>query len=157
VNLPALRTLTAAAALSAGAMLLAAAPAHAGLIDGSLNNVHALDGSNVLAAMLSSNIEGTSINANTRNNGKHNNAVNEAAPAPLCEATVTAHDPDGAHGTVTVAVHGPSTEVRIPDQSPGTTWGQGDLDHFTTQLACTDPGTDELVGLLTFPADLTAR
>jgi hypothetical protein len=158
MNLPALRTLAAAAVLSAGPVLLAAAPASAGLIDGSLNNAHIADHSNILGVMLNSQIEDNSnSNANTRANGRGSNSQFQAAAAAACEATVTAHDPDGAHGTATVAVHGPGTEVLIRDQAPGTTWGQGDPDHFTTSLACTDPDTGEFTGLLTFPADLTAR
>lgn len=168
MSLPALRALATATVLAIGGVLLVAAPASAGIIDGSLNNAHLADHSNILGVMLGSALNDSSNNnANTRSSGKSNNSiggydtasVREATPAASCKATVTAFDPDGAQGTTTVAVPAgeADTEILVPDQTPGTTWGLGDLDHFTTDLVCTDPDTGETVGLITFPADLTAR
>ncbi|MGW1956101.1 hypothetical protein ACWCPI_25700 [Streptomyces sp. NPDC001920] len=63
------RTLT-AAGLAAASALLAAAPAHAGVIDGSLNNLHAAAESNVLGALVNSKLSGNdNNNANSRHTG----------------------------------------------------------------------------------------
>ena len=52
-------------------------PQSRGLIDGSLNNLHAADRSNILGAMLNSKVDDASNNnANTRNEGNRNNAIN---------------------------------------------------------------------------------
>jgi len=54
---PALRALAATSVLAIAGVLLAAAPASAGVVDGSLNNAHALDHANLLGAMLGSRID----------------------------------------------------------------------------------------------------
>ncbi|MGC4984676.1 hypothetical protein ACLQ18_29215 [Streptomyces sp. DT193] len=69
------RTLT-AAGLAAAFALLVAAPAHAGIIDGSLNNLHAASQSNVLGALVNSNLSGNdNNNANSRSTGALNGVL----------------------------------------------------------------------------------
>lgn len=66
------RTTKALATLAAGLTLALTAPAvaSAGLIDGSLNNLHAADKSNVIDVMVQSKlVDAGNNNANTRANG----------------------------------------------------------------------------------------
>jgi len=69
------RTLT-AAGLAAASALLAGVPAHAGIIDGSLNNLDAADQANVLGALVNSELSGNdNINANSRYSGAPNGVL----------------------------------------------------------------------------------
>ncbi|WP_431683641.1 hypothetical protein [Kitasatospora sp. KL5] len=59
-------SLLGAAALAVGLPLFLAAPAHAGLIDGALNNASAANQSNVLGALVNSSLtDASDNNANT--------------------------------------------------------------------------------------------
>lgn len=62
-----------AATLAAGPLLfLTATAAHAGIIDGSLNDLHAADHSNVLGALVGSQLTGAdNNNANTKADNHH--------------------------------------------------------------------------------------
>jgi hypothetical protein len=69
------RTLT-AAGLAAASALLAAAPAHAGVIDGSLNNLQAAAQANVLGSLVNSKLSGNdNNNANSRYTGAPNGVL----------------------------------------------------------------------------------
>lgn len=52
-------------------------PQGRGLIDGSLNNLHAADKSNIVGAMIGSKLTDGSNNANTRNAGNRNSPIND--------------------------------------------------------------------------------
>ena len=70
------RSILTTALLAVGTAVLAGAPAHAGIVDGSVNNAHVLDNVGVLNAMMGSNVETIeNNNANTRAQGKENNSV----------------------------------------------------------------------------------
>ncbi|WAX76322.1 hypothetical protein [Streptomyces sp. KMM 9044] len=65
------------AALTTGAALASAAPAQAGIIDGTLNNVSALASGNPLGALLNGALpDESNNNANTKTSGKENNSTN---------------------------------------------------------------------------------
>lgn len=155
-----LRTMAAATPLAVAVILAAAPQASAGLIDGSLNNLHVADKSNILGALLNSHITDLpNNNANTRNDGNRNNSIRAAAPTAMCELTITATDPDGATGTASIAVPPDAAyahEIQIPDQAPSTKWHVGDVDHLVGQLACSDTETGALVGLVVIDEDETA-
>ncbi|MBT2401207.1 hypothetical protein [Streptomyces sp. ISL-100] len=64
-------------ALTAGAALASVAPAQAGIVDGALNNVAALDSVNALGSVVNSNLsDAANNNANTKADGKANNSIN---------------------------------------------------------------------------------
>ncbi|MGX1885404.1 hypothetical protein [Streptomyces sp. NPDC055287] len=64
-------------ALTAGAALASVAPAQAGVVDGALNNVAALDSVNVLGSLVNSTLsDASNNNANTKADGKANNSIN---------------------------------------------------------------------------------
>ncbi|OEJ28688.1 hypothetical protein AS594_33690 [Streptomyces agglomeratus] len=64
-------------ALTAGAALASVAPAQAGVVDGALNNVAALDSVNVLGSLINSTLSDTANNnANTKADGTANNSSN---------------------------------------------------------------------------------
>lgn len=145
----------AAAVPLAAAVILPAAPqASAGLIDGSLNNLHVLDQANILGALVNSRI-GDSNNNNGNGRNIDFGATMRDAPGVTCEITATATDPDGATGTVSVAVPAADaqTELYFRDQRSGTRWGVGDLDHVAGQLTCSDARTGALVGMVAIDTD----
>jgi hypothetical protein len=64
-------------ALTAGAALASMAPAHAGIIDGALNNVATLQSVNTLGSLVNSTLsDASNNNANTKADGKANNSLN---------------------------------------------------------------------------------
>jgi hypothetical protein len=160
-----LRAVAVPAAVAFGALVALAPAAQAGMIDGSLNNLHTLDHSNILGVMAMSAItDGSNSNANTRAAGKINNSVHmqaadTAASAQSCTLTVTARDPDGAWGRATVAVpEGTAgTVIRIPDESPVAVYGVGDTDHLAGDIVCTDTATGAVTALLDVTTDLVAH
>ncbi|MEU8653620.1 hypothetical protein [Streptomyces sp. NPDC048737] len=65
------------AALTTGAVLASVAPAQAGIVDGTLNNVSALASGNPLGALLNGVLtDEPNNNANTKASGKENNSTN---------------------------------------------------------------------------------
>jgi hypothetical protein len=55
-----------------------------GLVDGSVNNAHVVDHSNILGVLLNSKIDDNSnSNANTRAEGMHNDAVIDDEDTPV--------------------------------------------------------------------------
>jgi hypothetical protein len=153
------RRLAPLAAITVTAAVAGIGPASAGLIDGSLNNLHLADRADILTAMLNSNVVSDANN---------NRNVTRMRPLPLvdrdttgdrCEATLTATDPDGAAGTAAFQVAATAeahTELRITDQVPGTVWHRGDVDHFAGQLVCYDARTGAVIGMVAIDEDLTA-
>jgi hypothetical protein len=147
-----LRALAAATPLAVATLLAAAPQASAGISDAALNNPHVLEHGAKLSVEFSSAISDSAADAATARKVADSlvgtwagDLVDEAmrnAPASTstCRVAATAIDPDGAAGTVSAAIPAgvANTELDIPDQTPGTTWGAGDLDHFTVQLTCTD-------------------
>lgn len=72
------RSILTSAALALGAAALATAPAHAGVLDGTLNNLHVIDHVSVLNTNINSDLQtSASNNANTRSDGKGNNAIGQ--------------------------------------------------------------------------------
>lgn len=68
----------ATAGLATVAALLVAAPAHAGIADGTLNNTDVLDHVSALNSNINSDVQNLANgNANTRADGKKNNAVGQ--------------------------------------------------------------------------------
>ncbi len=67
-------------------------------------------------------------------------AANSPQDPATCRATVTAADSDGAKGTASVQIPAGVTRetVGVADQARDTTWGVGDVDHFTLKVTCTD-------------------
>ncbi|GAA1980718.1 hypothetical protein [Catenulispora subtropica] len=153
-----------AVALAAVTTLATVEPAHAGLIDGSLNNLHAVKNSNALGAVFSSNIAIEERNESNHHGhlAKHSLSVADADSNSVprrCEATVTVTDSDGASGTMTVVIPvdvPASTQVSIPDQAPGTAWHAGDMDHVTGHLACYDTRTGAMVAMILLNEDRKA-
>ncbi|MGW7052893.1 hypothetical protein [Streptomyces sp. NPDC054887] len=63
-------------ALTVGAALGSVAPAQAGVVDGALNNLAALDSVNVLGSLVNSTLsDASNNNANTKTQGKANNSI----------------------------------------------------------------------------------
>ncbi|WP_217212840.1 hypothetical protein [Streptomyces sp. AC550_RSS872] len=72
------RNILTTALLSAGAAILATAPAHAGLLDGTLDNAHIIDQLSALNTNINSDPQTTeNNNANTRADGKLTNAIGQ--------------------------------------------------------------------------------
>ncbi|MFF9490291.1 hypothetical protein [Streptomyces sp. NPDC014676] len=64
-------------ALTTGAVLASVAPAQAGIIDGTLNNVSALTSGNPLGTLLNGVLpDKSNNNANAKTSGKENNSPN---------------------------------------------------------------------------------
>jgi len=75
-----------------------------------------------------------------------------------CQATATATDPNGATGTgsATVPVGMTTTQIDIADQTPGTTWAVGDIDHLNVQVTCADGRGNSQVAKATLDQDALA-
>lgn len=128
----------------------------AGLIDGSLNNLHAADNSNVLNASMSSNVQ---LASNNHANNRSSRPRTEADSTPSCKVIVTVTDPSGASGTAVLPINSSGaaeTPVNIPDQVPATSWHHGDLDHVAGQLICTDPESGAMLGMVNIDEDRVA-
>lgn len=69
------RSILTTAVLTVGTAIIATAPAHAGIVDGALNNLHVLDHISLLDSNINSDPQTTeNRNANARADGKLNNA-----------------------------------------------------------------------------------
>jgi hypothetical protein len=72
------RNVVATAVLAAGAALMSAVPAHAGIADGTANNAHILSDIQALNTAINSDLQTIeNNNANTRADGHQNNAVGQ--------------------------------------------------------------------------------
>ncbi|MEU2118003.1 hypothetical protein ABZ567_20720 [Streptomyces sp. NPDC016459] len=72
------RNLMTTAVLAVGMALTAAVPAHAGIVDGTLNNADVLDNIALLnTAAISDSQKTENNNANTRADGKENNSTGQ--------------------------------------------------------------------------------
>lgn len=72
------RSILTTAVLAAGMALTAAVPAHAGILDGALNNAGILDATALLNTAVNSDSQDTeNNNANTRADGKKNNSTEQ--------------------------------------------------------------------------------
>ncbi|MEU4494706.1 hypothetical protein AB0F96_14965 [Streptomyces sp. NPDC023998] len=72
------RSILATAVLAVGTAVLAAAPAHAGLLDGTLGNAHIIDHVSALNTNINSDPQTTeNTNANTRADGSLNNSIGQ--------------------------------------------------------------------------------
>jgi hypothetical protein len=147
-----LRTLTAAAPLAVAALMAAAPQASAAIGGAALENPHVADQGRTLNVTLGSAITDAATDnaiaggvAQSLLGGWAGNLMQYAAqhapqPEAACRATVTATDPNGAHGSVSTVVKPgvADNQLNIPDQARGTTWASGDVDHFTAQITCSD-------------------
>jgi hypothetical protein len=72
------RNIITAATLTVGTLVIAVVPAHAGILDGTLNNLQVLDHVSLLNSNVNSDPQASqNNNANTRAEGNLNNAVGQ--------------------------------------------------------------------------------
>jgi hypothetical protein len=163
------RTVTAAAAVALAGLLAAAPQASAAIGAAALHTPHvADDGANLVvpldatadqaAGMAMARKVADSL-AGTWLSGLIQDATANAAPtAPTCRATVTATDSNGAAGTATeiLPAQGAAKPLTIPDQTRGTRWGVGDVDHFTLKMTCTDTSRNSQLSDISVDQDAIA-
>jgi hypothetical protein len=152
-SLKSLRTLTTVSALAVAGVLAAAPLADAAIGAAGLNAPTVADQGktlNVPVTLVSDEASSTDTTA-ARNVADSlvgswigdlmDYAERNTPPAePSCQVTATATDPDGATGTASASIPAGTSvsSLAIADQTNGTVWGVGDLDHFTLKFTCTD-------------------
>lgn len=135
----------AAAAMAAALLLtplLVAAPAHAGLIDGSLNNLHAADKSNILGALAGSRITDANGSLNNTRSGARENL----------NANVLAGGVDISIGGTQLTGNGGSETFDVPMQVEL----GGVADGEQVQVTVIDTETDIVTGIDLQVVTLTA-
>jgi hypothetical protein len=165
-----LRVLTAATPLALAAVLAGAAQADAAIGDAGVDNPHVLNHGATLRVTLESAVSNQAADdALARNmadsvagswiGGMIDYAIRNSPQRPTtCQATATATDPNGATGTgsATVPVGMTTTQIDIADQTPGTTWAVGDIDHLNVQVTCADGRGNSQVAKATLDQDALA-
>lgn len=165
-----LRVLTAATPLALAVVLGGAAQADAAIGDAGVDSPHVLNQGATLRVTLESAVSDQAAdNALARSmadslagnwiGGVIDYAIRNSPSRPTtCQATATATDPNGATGTgsATVPVGMANTQIDIADQTPGTRWAVGDVDHLNVQVTCDDGRGDTQVQKATLDEDALA-
>lgn len=165
-----LRVLTAATPLALAAVLAGAAQADAAISDAGVDNPQVLNHGATLRVTLESAVSDQAADdalarkmadsvAGDWIGGVIDYAIRNAPQRPTtCRASATATDPNGATGTgsATVPVGVATTQIDLPDQTPGTKWAAGDVDHLSVQVTCDDGRGDTQVEKATLDRDALA-
>jgi hypothetical protein len=165
-----LRVLTAATPLALAVVLGAATQADAAIGDAGLESPHVLNHGATLRVTLETAVSNQAADdALARNvaesvagnwiGGVIDDAIRNSPSRPTtCQATATASDPNGATGTgsATVPVGMANTQIDIADQTPGTKWAIGDVDHLNVQVTCADGQRGSQVEKATLDQDALA-
>jgi len=173
-----LRTVTAAATVALFGVLAAAPQASAAIGAAALNTPHVVDGGRSLSVPLDASADqaagvamaqkvadslagtwlGSLIQDATAASAAPAGSAASAAPTSTCRATVAATDSNGAAGTATeiLPATGSAKPLTIPDQTRGTRWGAGDVDHFTLKMTCTDTRNNSQLSDVTVDQDAIA-
>jgi hypothetical protein len=165
-----LRALTAATPLALFALLASTPQASAEIGGTALNNARVLGHGATLGVVFTSAVSNDATdNANARKaasalagnwvGGLVDYALRNTPPhVSTCRLTTTVTDPNGATGTASAIVPAgvANNVLDVPDQTPGTTWGVGDFDHFDSQFACTDAQSGSQLSKVIIAQDATA-
>jgi hypothetical protein len=167
--LTSLRTAAAAASVALVGILAAAPQANAATDPAALTSPQVQDGGRSLVVPL--DVTGDRLAGTTAARELANSlagtwlgdlidyaARNSTPSSATCRAAVTATDSNGATGSAVEVIRSGAASVplTIPDQAPGTRWGAGDIDHFTTKLTCTDDRTASKLSEITVDQDAIA-